>query len=75
MAAQEPYRLQRTTGCFTGGMPDVALVDVHLCRLRKVEVFGTGETDVDNELDGPVATISAPTIHSSVVDILTGDVP
>ena len=56
-------------------MPDVALVEVDFPGLGKVEVFGPSVTAVENELDVPVATISAPTILSTIVDVITDDVP
>ena len=60
---------------FTDRLSDVALVEVDFPGLGKVEFFGPSVTVVDYELDGPVATISAPIIPSTVVDVLTGDVP
>ena len=56
-------------------MSDVALVDVHLSRLRKVEVFGPGVIFVDNDLYFIPDTVTPKPVLSAVIYDLTGDDP
>ena len=56
-------------------MPDVALVEVDIPGLGKVEVFGPGVTIVDDEFYFAPDPIATPLVLSAVVDVFTGDIP
>ena len=52
-------------------MPDVALVDVHLSRLRKVEVFGPDVTVVDNEPYFTPDTVTPKPVLAAVIYMIS----
>ena len=56
-------------------MPDVALVEVNFPGLGKVEVFGQGVINVDDEFYFTPDHIATPLVLSAVVDVFTSDVP